>query len=106
MLGSSEERYRELKHSRRKLAQPRKEDHARSISTLLSEEEEDFMQETPEAAQVATQTYLLTTQPEPGDPREHMHQAALKSLGLVGDKLKLKTVGKKSTYHEHTGTRS
>jgi hypothetical protein len=44
----------------------------------------------PEAALVAAQAYLLTTQPELGDPREHMHQVAIKSLGLVGDKLKQK----------------
>jgi hypothetical protein len=31
-------------------------------------EEEDFIQETPEAALVAAQAYLLTTQPEHGDP--------------------------------------
>jgi hypothetical protein len=64
------------------------------------------MQETPEAALVLAQAYLLTTQPELGDPREHMHLAAIKSLRLVGDKLKQKIVGKKSTYHEHTGRRS
>jgi hypothetical protein len=39
------------------------------------------LQETPEAALVAAQAYLLTTQPKPGDPREHMHQAAIRSLG-------------------------
>jgi hypothetical protein len=32
-----------------------------------------------------------------------MHQAAIKSLGLVGDELKQKSLGKKSTYHGHTG---
>jgi hypothetical protein len=46
------------------------------------DEEEDFVQETPEAALVAAQAYLITTQPEPRDPREHMHQAAIKSLGV------------------------
>jgi hypothetical protein len=45
------------------------------------------VQETPEAALVAAQAYLLTTQPEPGDPWEHMHQAAIRSLGLVRNKL-------------------
>jgi hypothetical protein len=30
--------------------------------------EEDFVQETPEAALIAAQAYLLTTQPKPGDP--------------------------------------
>jgi hypothetical protein len=47
-----------------------------------SEEEENFIQETPEVALVAAQAYLLTTQPEPRDPWEHMHQAAIKSLGV------------------------
>jgi hypothetical protein len=65
--------------------------------------EEDFIQKTPEAALVAAQAYLLTTQPEPGDPWEHMHQAAIKSLRLVGDELKQKSLGKESTYHEHIG---
>jgi hypothetical protein len=32
-----------------------------------------------------------------------MHQAAIKSLGLVGDELKQKSLEKKLTYHEHTG---
>jgi hypothetical protein len=106
MLGSSKERHREPKHNRRKTAWPRKEDRAKSISTPLSDEEEDFIQETPEAALVAAEAYLLTTQPEPRDPREHMHQATIRSLGLVGDELKHKSLGKKSTYHEHTGRRS
>jgi hypothetical protein len=88
MSGSSEERHREPKHSRRRTAQPRKKDHARSISASLSKEEEDFIQETPEAALVAAQAYLLTMQPEPGDPSEQMYQAAIKNLGLVGDELK------------------
>jgi hypothetical protein len=99
--GSSEERHREPKHSRRRTAHPRKEDRARSISAPLSEEEEDFIQETPEAALVAAQSYLLTTQPEPRDPREQIHQAAIKSLGLVGDELKQKSSGKKSIYQEY-----
>jgi hypothetical protein len=47
MSGSSKERHREPKHGRRKIAQPRKEDHARSINAPLSEEEEYFIQETP-----------------------------------------------------------
>jgi hypothetical protein len=45
------------------------------------------VQETPEAALVAAYAYLLTTQPEPRDPWEHMHQAAIRSLGLIEDKL-------------------
>jgi hypothetical protein len=105
MLDSSDERHREPKHSRRRIARPRKEDCAKSISTPLSHEEEDFIQETPEAALVVAQAYLLTTQPEPRDPREHMHQVAIKSLRLVGDEMKQKSSGKNSTYHEHTRRR-
>jgi hypothetical protein len=84
---SSMERHRDPKHNRRTTAQIREESYAKNLSAQQSEEEEDFVQETPEAALVAAQAYLLTTQPEPGDPREHMHQAAIRSLGLVEDKL-------------------
>jgi hypothetical protein len=99
---SSEERHREPKHSRRRTGQTRKEERTRSINMLSSDEEGDFIQEIPEVALVAAQAYLLTTQPEPGDPREHMHQAAIKSLGLVGDEQKQKSLGKESTHDEHT----
>jgi hypothetical protein len=85
---SSIERRRDPKHSRRTTARTKEESHTKSISTHPSDEEEDFVQETPEAALVAAQVYLLTTQPKPGDPREHMHQAAIRSLGLVEDKLR------------------
>jgi flagellum-specific peptidoglycan hydrolase FlgJ len=95
---SSKERHCEPKHNRRKVARGREEERARSISAPLSDEEENFVQEIPEAALVAAQAYLLTTQPESGDPREHMHQAAIKSLGLVEDKLRQHSSEKKSTY--------
>jgi hypothetical protein len=78
---------------------------ARSISAPLSDEEENFIQETPEAALIAAQAYLLTMQPEPGDLREHMHQAAIKSLELVEDELKQKSSEKMSMYYEHKGER-
>jgi hypothetical protein len=68
---SSKERHREPKHSRRKIARTREENRAGSISAPLLDEEENFTQEMPEAALVAAQAYLLTTWPEPGDPREH-----------------------------------
>jgi hypothetical protein len=68
---SSMERHRDPKHNRRTTAQIREESYAKSENPQQSEEEEDFVQETPEAALVAAQAYLLTTQPEPGDPREH-----------------------------------
>jgi hypothetical protein len=72
----------------------------KSISAHLSDDEEDFVQETPEAALVAAQAYLLTMQPKPGDPREHMHQAAIKNLGLVEDRLRKHLQEKKATYHK------
>jgi hypothetical protein len=83
----SMERHRDPKHNRRTIAQTREESYAKSLSAQQSEEEEDFVQETPEAALIAAQAYLLTTQPEPGDPWEHMHQAAIRSLRLIEDKL-------------------
>jgi hypothetical protein len=67
---SSMERHRDPKHNRRTIAQIREESYAKNQSVHQSEEEEDFIQETPEAALVAAEAYLLTTQPEPGDPRE------------------------------------
>jgi hypothetical protein len=84
---SSMERHRDPKHNRRTTTQIREESYAKSQSAQQSEEEEDFVQETPEAALVAAQAYLLTTQPELGDPREHMHQAAIQSLRLIEDRL-------------------
>jgi hypothetical protein len=74
---SSIERHRDPKHSRRTTAWAREESHTKSISAHPSDDKEDFVQETPEAALVAAQAYLLTTQPKPGDTREHMHQAAI-----------------------------
>jgi hypothetical protein len=65
---SSGERHKDPNHNRRTTAWAREENHARSISAHPSDDEEDFVQETPEAALVAAQAYLLTTQPEPGDP--------------------------------------
>jgi hypothetical protein len=59
---SSIERHRDPKHSRRTTAWAREESHTKSISAHPSDDEEDFVQETPEAALVAAQTYLLTTQ--------------------------------------------
>jgi hypothetical protein len=100
---SSGERHKDPKHNRRTTAWARKESRVRSISAHPSDDEEDFVQETPEAALVAAQAYLLTTQPEPGDPREHMHQAAIRSLGLVEDRLRKHSPGKKVTYHKDKG---
>jgi hypothetical protein len=97
---SSRERHQEPKHNRRTTTRAREEDRARSISAHPSDDKENFVQEIPEAALVAAQAYLLTTQPEPGDPREHMHQAAIKSLGLVEDRLRKHSPEKKTTRYE------
>jgi hypothetical protein len=59
-------------------------------SFLSVDEKSNIMPKTPEVALVAAQAYLYTTQPNPGDPREHMHQAALQGLRLVGNKLTTK----------------
>jgi hypothetical protein len=96
---SNKEIHREPKHNRRKTTPG-------SISAPLSDKEENLIQETPEAALVEAQAYLLTTQPDPGDPREHMHQATIKSLGLVEDKLRQHSSEKKSTYYEDQGKKS
>jgi hypothetical protein len=99
---SSIERHRDPKHSRRTTTWTREESHTKSISAHPSDEEEDFVQETLEAALVAAQAYLLTTQPKPGDPWEHMHQAAIRSLGLVEDKLRKNFPEKKATHHKES----
>jgi hypothetical protein len=93
------ERHRDPKHSRRIIARTVEGSYMKSPSANAPEEEEEFVQETPEAALVAAQAYLLFTQPKPGDPREHMHQAAIRSLGLVEDKLRENLPEKKSTHH-------
>jgi hypothetical protein len=94
------ERHRDPKHNRRTTAWAREESHIKSISAHPSDDEKDFVQEMPEAAMVAAQAYLLTMQPKPRDPREHMHQAAIRSLGLVEDRLRKHLPEKKATYHK------
>jgi hypothetical protein len=96
----SMERRRDPKHNRRTTAQTREESYAKSLSAQQSKKEENFVQETPEAALIAAQTYLLTTQPEPGDPRKHKHQAAIRSLGLIEHKLMGKLLEEKATHHK------
>jgi hypothetical protein len=67
---SSMERHKDPKHSRRTTARVVEESYTKSTCPNQPEEEEEFVQETPEAALIAAQAYLLTTQPKPGDPRE------------------------------------
>jgi hypothetical protein len=100
---SSGERHKDPKHNRRTTAWAKEENHARSISAHPSEDEEDFVQETPEATLVAAHAYLLTTQPELGDPREHMHQAVIRSLGLVEDRLRKHSPEKNATHYKDKG---
>jgi hypothetical protein len=92
------ERHKDPKHNRRITARVVEESYTRSPSVNQPEEEEEFVQETPEASLIAAQAYLLTTQVKPGDPREQMHQAAIRSLGLLEEKLKGNILEKKSTY--------
>jgi hypothetical protein len=96
---SSMVRHRDPKHSRRTTTRTIEKSYTKSPSANPLEAEEEFVQETPEAALVAAQAYLLTTQPKPGDPREHMHQAVIRSLGLVEDKLRGNLPEKKVTHH-------
>jgi hypothetical protein len=72
----------------------------RRITPQLEEEEEYFVQETPEAALIAAQAYLLTTWLEPGDPPEDIHQAAIRSLGIVEGKIMGKGPEAKSTSYK------
>jgi hypothetical protein len=99
-LESSIEWRRDLKHSRKAIAWTREESYTKSENAHPSDEEEDFVQETPEAALVATHAYLLTTQSKPRDPQEHMHQAAIRSLGLVEERLREYLLEKKVTYNK------
>jgi hypothetical protein len=97
----SRERHGDPKQNRRTIVQRRKERYSRSITPQLEEEEEDFVQETPEAALITAQAYLLTTRPKPRDPWEDMHQAALRSLRIIEDKIMRKSAEAKSTsYNE------
>jgi hypothetical protein len=59
-------------------------------SFLSVDEQGNIIPKTPEAARVAAQAYLYTMKPSLGDPREHMHRAALQGLRLVGNKLSAK----------------
>jgi hypothetical protein len=93
----SRERRGDPKHNRGVTARSREERYSRSPTPQLEDEEDGFIQETPEAALVAAQAYLLTTRPEPGDPREDMHLAALRSLGIVESKIREKGPETKST---------
>jgi hypothetical protein len=97
---SSMDMHKDPKHNRRTTARVVEESYMRSPSTNQLEEEEEIGQETPEAALIAAQAYLLTTQPKPGDPWEHMNQSAIRSLGLVENKLMGNLPKEKATHQK------
>jgi hypothetical protein len=65
-------------------------------SFLSVNEQGNIIPKTPEAALVAAQAYLYTTQPNLGDLRKYMHRAALNGLKTVGNKLSAK---EEEAYH-------
>jgi hypothetical protein len=93
----NKERRGDPKHNRGATAYYREEEYSRSPTPQLEEEEVDFMQKTPETALVAAQAYLLATRPEPGDPREDMYRAAIRSLRRVEEKIRERGPTTKST---------
>jgi hypothetical protein len=96
----SRERRGDPKYNRGATARSREKRYSGSPIPHLEEEEDDFIQETPEAALVAAQAYLLTTTPEPGDPREDMHRATIRSLRIVESKIREKGPETKSTSYK------
>jgi hypothetical protein len=95
----SRERHGDPKHNRGATARSREEGYSRSPTLQREEEKDDFIQE-PEAALIAAQAYLLTTRPEPRDPREDMHRAAIRSLEIVENKIRGKGPETKSTSYK------
>jgi hypothetical protein len=108
MSQTSEERHYEPKHNRGREKRPGAKYRTQNLRSSFSTADEvgSIIPDTPEAALVAAQAYLLTTQSEPGDPRESMHQAAIKGLELIGDKLKQDPLEKKTTQNEQKEKRS
>jgi hypothetical protein len=47
----------------------------------------NIVPKTPQAALVATQTYLMATQPAANDPRAAIHRSALVGLTMIGASL-------------------
>jgi hypothetical protein len=88
------------KHKRGASAYGREEGYSRSPTPQPEEEEDDLIQKAPEAALAAAQAYLLATRPEQGDPREDMHRAVMRSLGIVKGKIREQGPGEKSTRYK------
>jgi hypothetical protein len=93
----SRERCGDPKHNRGATAYGREEGYSRSPTPQLEEEEDDLIQKMPKAALAAAQAYLLATRPEHGDPREDMHRAVIRSLGIVEGKIREQGPETKST---------
>jgi hypothetical protein len=96
-------RHHRLEPHEDNLEQGNQGNHVQNLySSFLSVDERgNIVPKTPEAALVAAQAYLLTTQPSPGDPRTSTHQASIQGLGLIRDKLQQgKSCGKAD---RHTG---
>jgi hypothetical protein len=74
-----------LEPNRREAEWQNKTNRAQNLeSSFLSVDERgNIVPKTPEAALVAAQAYLLTTQLAQGDPRESTHQATIKGLRLI-----------------------
>jgi hypothetical protein len=99
-IPSTAEKGTETQSTAGAVARSREERYSRSPTPQLEEEKNDFIQETPEAALIAAQAYLLTTRPEPGDPREDMHRAVIRSLRIVENKIREKRPETKSTSYK------
>jgi hypothetical protein len=84
-------RYENLEYSKRQSISKNLDSSFQSV-----DEQGNIIQKTPEATLVVAQAYLLTTRPSPGDPRKHMHRAALNGLNMVGNKLSAK---EEEAYH-------
>jgi hypothetical protein len=96
----SKERRGDPKHNREATTRDREKGYSRSPTPHLEEEEDDFIQKTPEATLVAAQAYLIATRPEPRDPREDMHRAAIRNLRIVEGKIREQGPEKKSTSYK------
>ena len=53
-------------------------------SFMTVDEDGNMVPKTPEAAVLATTTYLLSTQPPADDPRAALHRQTIRGLGMIG----------------------
>jgi hypothetical protein len=99
---SGGEGHREPESNRREAERSNRENRTKNLdsSFLLVDEIGNIMPKMLEAALMVAQAYLLTKQPALGDPRESMHQAAIKGLRLIGDKLQQKLSTQDKSPHE------